>query len=184
MANIIYYYKRCASTGCTAPSNGTFAFCKPCYEARIALQRPCHNCKSTMVDIPQSDRLFPKRNLKKVYCAQCIQAHLARLEQDRRTETERLEKERLEHIRRRNERIEQDRLEKIRLEQERLEKIRLEEERQKNVIRVALSTSENMVDYIFDLTKKFEALMKQNEVLTKRLDKLKPSEDSEDSEDY
>jgi hypothetical protein len=180
MANIIYYYKNCASNGCTAPSNGTFAFCTPCYQARIASQRPCNNCKSTMVDIPQSDRLFPKCNLKKVYCTQCTQAYHIRLLQERRIEQERLDKEHREYIRRRNERIEQDRLEKIRLEQDRLEKIRLEEERQKDVIRVALSTPDSMVDYIFDMTKKFEALMKQNEVLTKRLDELKPSEDSED----
>jgi len=171
MANIIYYYKRCAAVGCTAPSNGTKAFCEPCYVARIASQRPCHNCNTTMVDIPQSYPLRLKRNLKKVYCDSCTQAFNERLENERRIEEERRDEER---------RIEKERLEKdlefirIRNEQKRLEKIRLEEERQKNAIRDSLYTSanhhENMVNYIFDLTKKIDEL-------TKRLDE-KPSEDS------
>lgn len=67
-------YKRCAVRNCHNASNGNRAFCEPCFQIRIAPERPCDACNLTIVSVRPASRLM--KRLDRVYCPACTSAHV------------------------------------------------------------------------------------------------------------
>ena len=153
-SNTITNYKKCASTGCTNPSNGRFAFCDACYKIRLSPTRICHSCKLNHILLHESERRMTC-NMKKYYCSHCTSSYTQEMYKRRQEEYKRREEE--EYKRRQEERLK----EQMKREEEQMkrdEKKRVEDERMRQRIDNVMCTPLRIRDMLFELYTEIDVL--------------------------
>ena len=171
MAQIIYYYKRCVVDNCHNPSNGNFAFCEPCYRIRIATQRPCSSCNTTLVNVQPQHK--PMRRLLRVYCKACTNKHKQKLLELQEQENQRVAEMRLAQ----KNAAEAARLEALRIEHEKEmeiqrvkdEKKRVYDEKMRIRIDKIMDCPDQIRDMIYELYKELDQLETENLELKMRI---------------